>query len=70
LTASGDEESCHAPRKRGIQYAVTVVEAEVAAFTGSSAFADDDNRGRWTRAGPSFTTIYREPPLQFLQRII
>jgi hypothetical protein len=57
--------------KRGIQYAVTVVETEMAAFTGSSAFADDDNRGRLDpRRRSFFTTIYREPSLHFLQHII
>src|SRR5260370_35876367 len=33
---------CHAPRKRGIQYAATFVEIEMLAFTGSPAFAGDD----------------------------
>jgi len=36
---------------RGIQYAVPFVGIETAAFTGSSAFADDDSCGNWHPAG-------------------
>jgi hypothetical protein len=48
---------------------VTFVGIDTAAFTGSSAFADDDS---CALAPPTrhLTTIYPPPPLQILQRII
>jgi len=59
---------------RGIQYAVPFVGIETAAFTGSSAFADDDSSGNWHPAGLARQLTSQHfiprPPLQIPQRII